>query len=48
MDEVFGSYTLIQTANAFGWFAGDQEEYLRNISDMIEASRLPYLESRPS
>lgn len=49
MDEVIpGSYTaLIQTANALGWFAGDREEYLQNISDMIEASRLPYLESRP-
>lgn len=49
MDEVIpGSFAaLIQTANAFGWFAGDREEYLRNISDMIEASRLPYLEARP-
>ena len=49
MDEIIpGSYAaLVQTANAFGWFVGDREEYLQNISDMIEASRLPYLEARP-
>lgn len=49
MDEIIpGSYTvLIQTASALGWFARDREEYLQNISDMIAASRLSYVESHP-
>lgn len=37
---------LIRTADAFGWFAGDRQEYLESIEEMIAASRIPYTESR--
>lgn len=49
MDEIIpGSFAaLIQTANAFGWFSGDLQEYLGNMEEMIDASRMPYAEARP-
>lgn len=49
MDEIIpGSFAaLIQTANAFGWFSGDRQEYLGNMEEMINASRMPYAEARP-
>jgi hypothetical protein len=50
MDEIIpGSYAaLLRTANAFGWFSGDRQEYLECMEEMIAASRLPYAEARPT
>jgi len=48
MDEVLpgATRTLVQTANAFGWFSGERDVYLDYMDALIPAARMPYQEAR--
>ncbi|NLV44660.1 MAG: hypothetical protein GXY07_09195 [Candidatus Hydrogenedentes bacterium] len=48
MDDVLpgSTRTLVQTANAFGWFSGERDVYLDYMDALIPAARMPYQEAR--